>query len=120
MDQVLDNHFIQALEYKWDRVRFVRVDSDTVDKLVDKGEEKEVALSENEEKKVKELFTSVVSIDGNKLDIRALPSDVDPVQIVKAEFVRRMEEMQRLQSGGLHVLDRSMSHVVVNSNHPLI
>lgn len=120
MDQVLDNHFIQTLEYKWDQIRFVRVDSDTVDKLVDKGEEKEVALSENEEKKVKELFTSVLSIDDNNLEIRALPSDVDPVQIVKPEFMRRMEEMQQLQSGQIPGIDQGMYQVVVNGNHPLI
>src|SRR5699024_1968115 len=62
MDQVLDNHFVQTLEYKWDQVRFVRVDSETVDQLVDKGEEKEAALSENEEKKVKQLFVDVLAL----------------------------------------------------------
>lgn len=120
LDQVLDNHFVQTLEYKLDQVRFVRVDSETVDQLVDKGEEKEVALSENEEQKVKQLFREVLSLDDNRLEIRALPADVDPVQIVKPEFMRRMEDMQRLQSGQIPGMDLGMYQVVINGNHPLI
>lgn len=120
LDQVLDNHFIQSLEYKWEKVRFVRVDSETVDQLVAKDEEKETALSEKEQEKIKSLFQGVIGIDSNQLEIRALPVDSAPVQIVKPEFMRRMEDMQRLQAGQIPGQGLGMHQVVINGNHPLI
>lgn len=120
LDQVLDNHFVQTLEHKWDSVRFVRVDSETVDQLVDKGEEKETALSEKEQEKIKKLFQDVLSLNEHRLEIRPLPADVAPVQIVKPEFMRRMEDMQRLQSGQMPDMDLGMYQIVINGNHPLI
>lgn len=120
LDQVLDNHFVQTLEYKWDKIRFVRVDSDTVDQLVAKEEEKETALSDKDKEKIKSLFQTVTGVDDNRLEIRALPVDSDPVQIVKPEFMRRMEEMQRLQSGQFPGQGLGMHQVVINGNHPLI
>lgn len=120
LDQVLDNHFIQSLEYKWEKVRFVRVDSETVDQLVAKDEEKETALSEKEQEKIKSLFQGVIGIDSNQLEIRALPLDSAPVQIVKPEFMRRMEDMQRLQAGQIPGQGLGMHQVVINGNHPLI
>lgn len=53
MDAVLDNHFIQNLEYKLGNVTFVRVDSDTVDNLIQKDEKIESVLSETEQETVK-------------------------------------------------------------------
>lgn len=120
LDQVLDNHFVQTLEYKWDNIRFVRVDSETVDQLVAKEEKQETALSEKEQEKIKSLFQEVVGIDSNQLEIRALPVDSAPVQIVKPEFMRRMEDMQRLQSGQIPGQGLGMHQVVINGNHPLI
>lgn len=120
LDQVLDNHFVQTLEYKWDKIRFVRVDSETVDQLVAKDEEKETALSEKEQEKIKSLFQDVTGVDAHQLQIRALPVDSSPVQIVKPEFMRRMEDMQRLQSGQIPGQGLGMHQVVINGNHPLI
>ena len=120
LDQVLDNHFVQTLEYKWDKIRFVRVDSETVDQLVAKDEKQETALNEKEQEKIKSLFQEVVGIDSNQLEIRALPVDSAPVQIVKPEFMRRMEDMQRLQSGQIPGQGLGMHQVVINGNHPLI
>ena len=120
LDQVLDNHFVQTLEYKWDKIRFVRVDSETVDQLVAKDEEKETALSEKEQEKIKSLFQDVTGVDAHQLQIRALPVDSSPVQIVKPEFMRRMEDMQRLQSGQIPGQELGMHQVVINGNHPLI
>ncbi|MBY5958324.1 molecular chaperone HtpG [Membranicola marinus] len=120
LDQVLDNHFIQTVEQKWDKVRFVRVDSETVDQLVAKDEEKETALSEKEQEKIKGIFKDVLSLDDHRLEIRPLPVDAAPVQIVKPEFMRRMEDMQRMQSGQLPGQGLGMHQIVINGNHPLI
>ncbi|HMP32131.1 MAG TPA: hypothetical protein PKD85_21170, partial [Saprospiraceae bacterium] len=56
-DTPIDNHFMQQMEYKGENLTFVRVDSDTVDNLVQKDEKKESILSEKEQEKVKDLFT---------------------------------------------------------------
>src|SRR5690606_21804792 len=120
LDQVLDNHFVQTLEYKWDKIRFVRVDSETVDQLVAKDEEKETALSEKEQEKIKSLFQDVTGVDAHQLQIRALPVDSSPVQIVKPEFMRRMEDRQRLQAGQIQGHELGMHQVVSNGNQPLI
>lgn len=120
LDQVLDNHFVQALEHKWEKIRFVRVDSDTVDQLVAKDEEKETALSEKDQEKIKGIFTEVLGVNDQRLEIRPLPVDTAPVQIVKPEFMRRMEDMQRLQSGQVPGQGLGMHQVIINGNHPLI
>src|SRR5690606_8012733 len=83
-------------------------------------EKKETARSEKEQEKIKSLFQEVTGVDSNRLEIRALPVDSAPVQIVKPEFMRRMEEMQRLQSGQFPGQDLGMHQVVINGNHPLI
>ena len=38
MDGILDNHFIQALEHKFTDAKFARIDSDTIEKLIEKDE----------------------------------------------------------------------------------
>ena len=45
LDGVLDNHFINTLEQKLEKVQIKRVDSETADKLIDKDEKLESVLS---------------------------------------------------------------------------
>src|SRR5688500_16173526 len=56
LNHVIDNHFIQQLEYKLDKITFVRVDSDTPDNLIQKEEANESVINENDQVKVKEIF----------------------------------------------------------------
>ena len=101
MDNVIDNHFMQHLEQKMGYGTFVRVDSDTADNLVQTDEEKESVLSKKEQEKVEEIFKSVLpETGGPNLELKALaPSDL-PVIVTRPEFMRRMMEMQNLQSMG--------------------
>jgi len=119
MDTVLDNHFMQNLEHKLSDVTFVRVDSDTVDNLVQKDETTESVLSEKESEKVKGIFEAVVSQTGASLQMTALSPEDQPIQITKPEFMRRMKEMQAMQGMGGDMFPDSYN-VVVNTNHPLI
>jgi len=118
-DQMIDNHFMQHLEREG-KMTFVRVDSDTVDNLVQKDEKTESVLSEKEEAKVKGLFESVITqTPGSSLQLKALSPDDQPVVITRPEFMRRMKEMQAMQ--GMSMGDFPDSHnVVVNTNNPLI
>ncbi len=119
-DMVIDNHFMQHLETKEDKVTFVRVDSETTDNLVQKDEDKESVLSEKEQEKVKSLFETQLEKLKEKLQFKALSPDAMPVQITRPEFMRRFSEMQKLQGMGEMGMDMDMYNVVVNTNHPLI
>jgi molecular chaperone HtpG len=117
---IIDNHFIQQLEYKGENLTFVRVDSDTPDHLIQKEEVKESVLSEKEQEKVKELFAALPGVNASQLMLRPMSPEGHPVMITRPEFMRRMQEMQALQ--GMEGMDKLDGHyqVIVNSNHPLI
>jgi molecular chaperone HtpG len=119
-DNVIDNHYMQHLEHKLGDVTFVRVDSDTADKLVQKDETKESVLSEKEQEKVKSIFTdSLGDQAGAQIELRALSPEDQPVVITIPEFMRRMKEMQAMQGMDMGALPDS-HNVVINTNHPLI
>ncbi len=115
-DDVLDAHFINALEMKVEKLKFKRVDSEALDKLIDKGVQTEVVLSEDEKKKVEETFKEFIG--NNIVQVEAQPADDLPVSIVQTEFMRRYTDMSRVngQAGMMPV----MYNLVVNGNHPLI
>ncbi len=119
MDHVIDNHFMQHLEYKIENTVFVRVDSDTLDQLVQKDVANESVLSESDQGKVKDLFEDVLKDSGHQIQVKPLAPEGHPVLITKPEFMRRMREMQALQGMPGGAFPESLN-VVVNSNHPLI
>ncbi len=120
MDMVIDNHFMQHLEYKMDDIVFARIDADTLDHLIDKGETRDAVLSEEEQKQVEALFKEVAKErDGATVLLKALSPEAMPVQITRPEFLRRMREMQMVS--GMKQNDMpDFFNVVVNTNHPLI
>lgn len=119
LNHIIDNHFIQQLEYKGDKMTFVRVDSDTPDQLIQKEEKQESVLGEKEQEKVKEIFSGLMTGKEHQVMVRALPVSSHPVVITRPEFMRRMQEMQMMQGmGGMNDFDHYQ--VTVNANHPLI
>ncbi|MFK7981266.1 MAG: molecular chaperone HtpG [Saprospiraceae bacterium] len=119
MTTVLDNHFMQKLETAGDNVTFVRVDSDTVDNLVQKDEKTESVLSEKEEETVKTLFTELVTEAGASVSTKAMSPSDQPIVITRPEFMRRMKEMQAMNGMGMGDFPDSYN-VVVNTNNPLV
>lgn len=122
LDTVLDNHWMQHLEYRSDLgILFVRVDSDTVDKLVQKDEKRESVLTEQEQNDVKALFESAAKGNlGAEVVLEALSPEDMPVTITRPEFMRRMKEMQSMHGmAGMDGFPDSYN-VVVNTNHPLV
>lgn len=119
MDSPLDAHFINALESKLEKTTFKRVDSDSIDKLIDKGLNLESVLSDDEKKKVEELFKEVAG--ANTIQLESLSADEAPVTIVQPEFMRRWKDMQRISGQGDMFGSMPMpNNVVINSNHSLI
>lgn len=119
MDSPLDAHFINALESKLEKTTFKRVDSDSIDKLIDKGLNLESVLSDDEKKKVEELFKEVAGV--NTIQLESLSAEEVPVSIVQPEFMRRWKDMQRISGQGDMFGSMPMpNNVVINSNHSLI
>jgi molecular chaperone HtpG len=120
MDQVLDNHFMQHLEHKVGDITFVRVDSDTVNNLIQKDETFESVLSDTEKTSVETIFKTIANKDGD-VSVTPLSPDDQPVTITRAEFMRRFADMQRM-NGQPNMFGDMGDHynVVVNSNHPMV
>ena len=117
LEHAIDAPFIQSLEQQ-EGMTFVRVDSATPDQLVQKDEEKELLLSEEEQKTVKSIFTTVVANKG-QVELKPLDTTDAPVQIVRPEFMRRMKEMQQLQGMDTSMFP-DMYNVIVNANNPVV
>jgi len=119
MDNIIDVHWMQHMETKDGNITFVRVDSDTVDNLVQKDEKKESVMSEKQQEKVKTIFTETLKGESNTIELKALSPDDLPVLITKPEFMRRFKEMQQYQTMGMGDMPESYN-IIINSNNPLI
>lgn len=123
LDGILDSHFINTLEQKLEKVQIKRVDSDTVDKLIDKDEKLESVLSKEEQDKVKEVFEKAISNKSMTVAVESLsPTDL-PVVITMSEFMRRMKDMAKLGGGGGYSFMGTMPdsyNVAVNANHTIV
>jgi molecular chaperone HtpG len=120
MNHILDNHFINNIEHKLEKVTFKRVDSESLDKLIDKDQKTESVLTEDQKNKVKEIFEKAVSNKSMTLQIESLPPDELPVSITLPEFMRRMKDMSALGGGfGMNNMP-DMYNVIINSNHKII
>ena len=119
MDNIIDVHFVQFMETKETNITFVRVDSETSDNLVQKDEKKESVLSEKQQEKVKEIFTSSLKEDEKNIELKALSPEELPVLITKPEFMRIMKEMQQYQNMGLGEMPETYN-IIINTNNPLI
>ncbi|GAB4018184.1 molecular chaperone HtpG [Spirosoma koreense] len=120
LDNVIDSHFINALEQKLEKVHFQRVDADTLDKLIDKGLSNESVLSEADQTRLKEVFEQVLNNKMLNVSVEAQPTDELPVTITLPEFMRRMKDMSALSGEQSFYGNLPMTYnVVVNANHPL-
>ena len=113
-------HWIQKLEQTNEKVRFSRVDSDSLEKLIDKGEEIPSKLSKAEEEKLKPLFEEVVNKEKYTVQLESMAESDAPIIITQPEFIRRMMEQQRMGGGGFYGAFPEMYQLVVNENHPVM
>lgn len=121
LDHVIDSHLIGQLEQKFENTTFKRIDSESIEKIIDKGEEVSSVLSEKESERVKETFEKVVNDTNKSVVIEPMDSNELPVSIVLPEFMRRMKDMQ--MAGGNNMMMGAFPdsyQVIVNANHPLI
>jgi len=123
MDHILDAHFIGLLEQKLEKTTFKRVDSATASQLIEKEEAPASVLSEDDQKKLEEVFQGAISNPAMHVKVAALSPQDAPVVITQNEFMRRMKDMQRTGGGGGMQMFGNMPDsfdVTVNANSPLV
>ena len=123
MDGILDNHFVNLMEQKLSDSRFVRIDSDVIDKLIPKDEVIPSKLNEEETKTLKEMVEGQVDKQKFNVVMESLNETDSPLTITQNEFMRRMKEMSEMGGGGMASLYGEMPenyNLVVNTNHPLM
>jgi molecular chaperone HtpG len=122
METMIDAHYINQLESKLKDTSFVRVDSDTVDKLIKKDEKQPSKLSEEQIKELQPVIEGVVPKEQFMVVFESLSEKDAPMLITRPEFMRRMKDMNALGGGGMNFYGNlpEMYNLVVNSNHPLI
>ncbi|GHT21404.1 chaperone protein htpG [Bacteroidia bacterium] len=102
MDGQLDNHFMNSLESKLGKTRFVRVDADVLSNLIKKTDAQEVKLTEEERTALTEKFKSAIPpIEKTDFVIgfEHLGESGNPITVTQNEFMRRMMEMSAMQPG---------------------
>jgi molecular chaperone HtpG len=122
MDGQLDIHLVNYLESKFKETRFVRVDSDVVDKLIQKEETKKSKLSPQQEEDLKSVFQGQIKQKDHYMVVfEALDENDSPVVITRSEFMRRMKEMSQF-GGGMNFYGElpDSYNLVVNGRHPLV
>ncbi len=113
-------HFISRLEQKLENASFVRVDADTIDKLIQKEENLPSKLSESEQEELKPVFEAQVDKEKFTVVFESMSEKDQPVLVTQTEFMRRLKEQEALGGGGFYGTLPEMYNVVVNSNHPLV
>jgi molecular chaperone HtpG len=121
MSGILDNHFINTLEQKFENSSFARVDADTIDKIIKKEEDQPSKLDEKDQEKLKPLFEKYVNKENYSIIFESLSEKDQPVIITQPEFMRRMKDMSKL-GGGMDYMGTMPDsyNLVINSNHQLI
>ncbi len=121
LDSPLTGHLLQKIEGEKHTVRFARVDSDLIDNLIKKDENRISALSDTDKEKLKTAIEAVTT--NGKFTVRTedLDSTEAPFVITVPEFMRRMKEMSMTGGGGMFGMTDlpEMYDLVINSNHPL-
>ncbi|MBO5331469.1 MAG: molecular chaperone HtpG [Alistipes sp.] len=126
MNGQLDNHYINYYESKNQNVRFVRVDSDVVEKLIQKKEQMSMSLTEAQQDLMRPVFESQLPQDEKisyTISFEPMSAEEAPVVITQNEFMRRMKEMAKVSGGGMSQFYGQMPDnftIAVNGNHPIV
>ena len=124
LDGDLDVPMVSMLEQKLEKCRFTRVDSDIIDRLIVKEDQKESALSKEESDQLSQAFRSQMPTMEKAnfyVEVQSLGEEAQPVLITQSEYMRRMKDISRYQSGMAFYGQMPDSYnLVLNSDHPLI
>jgi len=121
LDSPIVSHLIQKLESDNENVTFVRVDSDHIDKLIQKEDTQISKLSEDESAKLKVVLEELVPKSNYSVQLEPMDSTAAPFIITQPEFMRRMKEMSQTGGGGMFGMGNfpEMYNLTVNTNSEL-
>ena len=123
MDGILDQHFMNTMEQKFEQTTFARVDADIIEKLIEKEDLLPSLLSEDDKKKIQPIIEQNLDKARFHVVFESLSISDLPAIITQNEFMRRMREMSALGGGsggfGFGNMPESYS-LVINANHPLV
>lgn len=124
MDGQLDTPIVQLLERKLEKTTFTRVDSDVVDRLIQKEDKKGEELENGRAANLSALFESQMPKTDKTtyhVEAAAMGEDAMPVVITQSEYMRRMKDMARIQPGmGFYGEMPDMYTLVLNTDNHLI
>ena len=122
MDTPLDNHFMQQLESKLEKVSFKRVDADVMDKLIEKEDAQKHQLTEDDSKKLSGIFEKAINNTNMKVEVESLSAEELPVTITMEEWMRRMKDMSKMGGGPMSFYGSlpDSYKVAVNANHKIV
>ena len=122
MDSVLTPHFVNLLEQKKEKSRFVRVDADTVEKLIAHEDSIPEKLTKEQQDQLKPIIEAEIDKQKFTVQMESLESDDQPMLITQSEFMRRYKEMAATSGGGMGFYGElpESYNLVVNVNHPLV
>ncbi len=122
MDNMIDSHFINAMESKVEKTQWKRVDADAIDKLIDTGIQLEVILSDAQKEVVKKVFEETLNDKQKVVAVEAMSPDELPAIVTQNEFMRRMADMSKTGGGGMGMFGAMPNtyNITINANHPLI
>lgn len=124
LDGQLDVHLAGMLESKFEKSRFVRVDSDIVNNLIKKEDIADADLTDKQKEELNETFKSqlpkIEKVEFS-FDYKPLNENIQPIQITQNEYTRRMKEMAAMQTGMSFYGEMPDNFtMVINTNHPLV
>jgi molecular chaperone HtpG len=121
MNSPIDTHFIHHLEMKLEKTSLKRVDADVLDKLIVKEDTAKHSLTDDEEKKLRDIFDKAINDPNMKVEIENQSAEAMPVTITMEEWMRRMKDMSRV-SGGMNFYGSMPDtyKVSVNANHKIV
>ena len=119
LDSPIISHLIQKFESKKEKVKFTRVDSDALENLINKEENKVSKLNDEEKEKLKPMIEDVVSEEKYTVQLEPMDSNSLPFMLAQPEFMRRMKDMQQTGGGAMGSFPE-MYTLIVNTNHELI
>ncbi len=125
MDDVLTPHVIQKLEQKYTDKKFVRVDSEVADHLIEKDDAPKNELTWEQKEELSPIFQAVCPENKDNyfiVDFKELGENSAPMVITRSEFMRRMKDMSATGGGGMSFYGEMPEslNLVVNTNHPLV
>ncbi len=123
MEGQLDTHFINHLEQKFTNSKFVRVDADIAEKLIQKNDSLESNISSEEKRQLTHVFESQMPKENSfTVSFEKMNKNGEPLVVTQSEFMRRMKDMAAIGGGGMNFYGEMPDtyNLVVNTNHRLI